>query len=1683
MSRRRLLLYHPDSLLLLNATRSTIIITEQSIPPSRPGEDASPAADAYHGNSGVAEAVAVDMDSETTALWGNAPSGRGRVNPKTTCFFPSPAALAMSGYRPSSVQSSSDDEDSGPRVKKPRRLGPACDLCRRRKIRCNATPNIPGSCSNCLDADSPCTFLKLTAKRTTSRSPQVASLQTRLESAEEKIAQLRAELAAVQSNKESTPHYTSMLDGSLQMLRTSLQTLIQPPAPPTQDDLGHVGLLERLQKMHIGMPKDLRFVGPSSGFQLVNAAFDLKEDAITRGMDAGVAPRLMHRRVAYWTPDPWRYSSLRTQALTFPPMPLMQELIELFFTHVNVYLPILHRPTFEKAVSEVLFLKDDSFAAVVLLVCAVASRWHPDPQIGAPGGTGLGNDDIYGPGYVSPPLAYTTHAVPGPILATAVEMEGLECGWAWFAQVAPDAKHIFQKPTLFDLQYFPLAAQFMERSGSPHVAWNLIGAALRLMQDLGIHRRSSVVQTPTVESEGFKRVFWVLLYQDRMYSAGMGRSCMLQYEDFDIDPPIECDDEYWTHPTHPFQQPASLPSRITFFNKIMELTHILAASSKLIYSLSKAKKVYLGYGDRWEETVVAELNSALNTWRDSVPDHLIWDPQRADHVFFNQSAALQCAFTHVEIFIHRPFIPMMRTTPTTLPALAICTQAARACANVADVMREREGDVPVMFNFSAMLAATMILLLNLWTAKRAGNTAEVMRELPYIEKCKAAIKLAEGRWKRAGALWDVLEELSSVGRTTHTRDSKSPATSAATPSSSASGSAPAPLDPGVFTPSQPYDEQYPPPVDIDIDMLFNIDPEIMTLWTHAPSAAISPDWGSNLAVGQSHTSSRESPKSVLLLAVMSAPSVSSPDSDDEVVGSPSTTASKKTRRPGPACDVCRRKKNVCQHRKFFAAGLTPYAGDASAENGFRCSTCLELNVACGFQPAPKRSGTTNRVHNSVLETRLEEAERKIQQLRLELAASQQANHSTPGYAPTLDGSLHMLRTQLHTLIQPQPPPTDEDLEHLELVKKFSQMNTGTPIAKQKLGFVGQSAGLALVHAAFDLKADVSAREQLHALETGNNIPVPLLWTRRRPAYWTIEPWKQAPRRMHALHFPPLLLMNQLIDFYFVHVNMYLPLLHRPTFEKEVRDGLFLQDDSFAATLLLVCAIGSRWHPDPLMGAPGGTGLGQDDIYGPGLVSPATSSGATTSDLPSSADGPFPGDPTWNDDAPGLSCGWAWFAQVSPDLKQSVFLDKPGLYDLQYYALAAQFLQGAESPHIAWNIIGTALRLAQDMGIHRRSARDSQPPNAKREKYKRVFWVLLYHDRIMSCGLGRPCTLHYEDFDAELPIECDDEYWAHPTRPFSQPAGIPSRISFFNRLVELNNILAASLKLVYSLSKSRNVLLGYGDRWEETVVAELDSALNTWRDRVPEHLRWDPKKTVDVFFDQSVALYCSFHHVELFIHRPFIPVIRKTPTALPALAICTQAARACANIVDIQRLRKGNVPVVFNFYPMFSAAVILLINIWIAKRAGRTAEVARELEYVYKFVRVIKVVDGRWKRTGMLLDVMLELASIEQPIPGSSCDGPSPTESAPASDIYNGPSHRNWFEQPFSPSSDQDAFGSLSFSSTSDSGSAMSLDMDAQMMAMWANAPGGLETDKWDQFIIGLNGQPKFGPTEYGTDWN
>jgi hypothetical protein len=184
---------------------------------------------------------------------------------------------------------------------------------------------------------------------------------------------------------------------------------------------------------------------------------------------------------------------------------------------------------------------------------------------------------------------------------------------------------------------------------------------------------------------------------------------------------------------------------------------------------------------------------------------------------------------------------------------------------------------------------------------------------------------------------------------------------------------------------------------------------------------------------------------------------------------------------------------------------------------------------------------------------------------------------------------------------------------------------------------------------------------------------------------------------------------------------------------------------------------------------------------------------------------------------------------------------------------------------------------------------------------------------------------------------------------------------------------------YSINKSKALLGFVGQQWEQHIVAELDSALNKWVDSVPDHrtcvvgllftaltlratlVRWNPHIEDDVFFRQSALLYANYYHLQILVHRPFIPSPRK-PSSLsfPSLAICTNAARSCSHLVDYSRERLGPVlphltviqsrrngvgPPADRFVPqmsIFTSGVVLLLNIWGGKRSGININPVKEM---------------------------------------------------------------------------------------------------------------------------------------------
>ncbi|KAJ7182255.1 fungal-specific transcription factor domain-containing protein [Mycena crocata] len=630
----------------------------------------------------------------------------------------------------------SSDAENGQEIPptKKRRLHRACDACRRRKSRCDGSRLIGEACSACVDAELECTYNDVVAV-------PIRSTVESLQEAEAVIRELRATVKSATGGTLSHDSInggntinpgakgtTNLMDGQsamLSLMRTTLKTLCEV-TPPLSGHAEDPGIENKMETLSIGCP----FIGKSSGVVLIKAVTDLKEEVHRAESVEPPSPPNFTAQVPVASskngyqknfpgPDeefrPWPNTSFNTPAHTFPPPEIITALIDLYFTRVNILLPLLHRPTFERAVEEGLHARNDGFAATVLLVCALASRWSDDPCM-------------------------------------------RESGWGWFNQVPPRGNNLLGEATLYDLQYCCLAAQFLACAWTGKACWTLIGVGLRLAQDVGAHRRTPGAQKPSVERELWKRAFWVLVYMDRMISSSTGRACAIQHEDFDLEPLIEADDEYWEDPMRPFQQPVGVPSRIAFFNCLLRLSHILAFGLKIIYPLVKST-----HG--CDEQVVAEFDSALNRWHDEVPEHLRWDPACADPVFFEQSATLYCQYSHLQVLIHRPFIPTMRTSATTaLPSLAICTAAARTCASVVDVHRRRTAQPLPWINVHTVFTAGLILILNVWSGKRTGRVTNSSREIANVHKCLEVLQVCVGRWRCARFLWETLHELASVGQ-------------------------------------------------------------------------------------------------------------------------------------------------------------------------------------------------------------------------------------------------------------------------------------------------------------------------------------------------------------------------------------------------------------------------------------------------------------------------------------------------------------------------------------------------------------------------------------------------------------------------------------------------------------------------------------------------------------------------------------------------------------------------------------------------------------------------------------------------------------------------------------------------------------------------------------------------------
>ena len=258
---------------------------------------------------------------------------------------------------------------------------------------------------------------------------------------------------------------------------------------------------------------------------------------------------------------------------------------------------------------------------------------------------------------------------------------------------------------------------------------------------------------------------------------------------------------------------------------------------------------------------------------------------------------------------------------------------------------------------------------------------------------------------------------------------------------------------------------------------------------------------------------------------------------------------------------------------------------------------------------------------------------------------------------------------------------------------------------------------------------------------------------------------------------------------------------------------------------------------------------------------------------------------------------------------------------------------------SWTYLGMAIRMAQDIGLHRDVDKWFLPVNAfnyeEKQTRKRVWWTAVVLDKVIkehsaitfkiqiltallflpyqyvSAYIGRPMAIFERDYDVALPNEDEpDEHdiW-RPIRPDgtdwsevpimdvssesilslvrNYPQGIKSNsISCFNYSATLAVIFSRIIASMYAI---RVRVLGQNS---ETLLAHLDQALANWYLNLPSHLQYNSAdKRVPP--PHILVLHCQFFAALILLHRPFIPAqsADRTNAAFPSHSICTTAAVA------------------------------------------------------------------------------------------------------------------------------------------------------------------------------------------------
>ncbi|KAI2473889.1 N-terminal binuclear Zn cluster-containing protein [Annulohypoxylon bovei var. microspora] len=517
-----------------------------------------------------------------------------------------PELAAQMAFDPSALL---DDANEAKR----RRIARACDMCRKKKIKCDG--KLP-ACTHCINYKTDCVFTQVEKKRNPPKgakyieglenrlgrmesmlrmsgllgdddeSTDLATLEKRLS---DKHQQSRQASQALTSNPTSPSQATSGHDGTVSTPRSSI-TSPEPsrdrdfrkdhsPQPEKQKDEEEVeALSEMMCSLVTNQSGETRYIGSSSGFSIfspkgIQWVNEKTGDTSFQQMISEVS--IDDHKWNHWKPEIFSDLFHRPIYRQLPPKPEALSLLKDYFDNFNCMFPLFHHPTFMHLVER---------------------QYSNDPYQGSGWWASLN---------VALAIAHRLR-----VMSNLVPQEDDDKSWAYMKNAMGVFSELTMRNTdLLSVQALLGMASFMQGTPNPQPSFLLVAAAIRLSHSIGLHKRGSGFNLNPVEIEQRKRVFWIAYMLDKDLCLRSGRPPAQDDDDMNVELPD----------ADPVDNIGNIPladgkGKMNLFRAMCELTVIESQVYRRLYS-TKATK--LSEGELLQ--TIGELDKQLETWKDNIP--------------------------------------------------------------------------------------------------------------------------------------------------------------------------------------------------------------------------------------------------------------------------------------------------------------------------------------------------------------------------------------------------------------------------------------------------------------------------------------------------------------------------------------------------------------------------------------------------------------------------------------------------------------------------------------------------------------------------------------------------------------------------------------------------------------------------------------------------------------------------------------------------------------------------------------------------------------------------------------------------------------------------------------------------------------------------------------------------------